>query len=72
MGDTVDWFIAILIAGYPSGGCLPENFIMHLTPSAPDFVPTLVAVLLAVVFGLFVYIILIILNETEHLGSCPL
>ena len=51
------WLIAMLVSGYPSGNCLPENFIEHLSPGAPDFAFTLVAVILAVVFGLLVYII---------------
>ena len=49
------YFIAMLVAGYPTGDCLPENFIEHLTPGAPDFAFTLTAVVLAVVFGLLVY-----------------
>ena len=66
------FFLAMLVAGYPSGDCLPENFIEHLTPGAPDFMFTLVAVILAVVFGLLVYIIPIILTETEHIQPYPL
>lgn len=66
------YFIAMLVSGYPSGDCLPENFLQHLTPGAPDFAFTLVAVILAVIFGLLVYIIPIILTETEHIQPYPL
>ncbi|MEE1295893.1 MAG: hypothetical protein UHD09_03375 [Bifidobacterium sp.] len=66
------YFISMLVAAYPSGDCLPENFIKHLTPGAPGFAATLVAVILAVVFGLLVYIIPIILTETEHAQPYPL
>ena len=66
------YFIAMLVSGYPSGDCLPENFLAHLTPGAADFAFTLVAVILAVIFGLLVYIIPIILTETEHIQPYPL
>ncbi|MCD8316613.1 MAG: ABC transporter permease [Eggerthellaceae bacterium] len=65
------FFLAMLISGYPSGEVLPENFIEHLTPGTSDFVFTLVAVALAVVFGLLVYIFPIILTETEHIQPYP-
>ena len=66
------FFIMMLVAGYPSGNCLPINFIEHLSPDAPDFAFTLIAVILAVIFGLLVYIIPIILTETEHIQPYPL
>lgn len=66
------YFIAMLIAGYPSGDCLPADFVARLTPGMPDFPFTLLAVVLAVVFGLLVYIFPIILTETEHLQPYPL
>ncbi len=66
------YFILSLVAGYPPGNCLPINFIEHLSPSSPDFVFTLVAVILAVIFGLLVYIVPIILTETEHIQPYPL
>lgn len=66
------FFIAMLVSGYPSGDCMPENFIQHLSPGAPDFGFALTAVLLAVIFGLLVYIIPIILTETEHIQPYPL
>lgn len=62
----------MLVAGYPSGDCLPENFIAHLSPGAPDFLFALTSVILAVVFGLLVYIIPLVLIETEHVQPYPL
>lgn len=66
------WIIFSLVAGYPSGDCLPENFIAHLTPGAPDFGGALFAVLLAVIFGLLVYILPLVLLKTEHAQPYPL
>lgn len=66
------WIIFSLVAGYPSGDCLPGNFIAHLTPGAPDFEGALFAVLLAVIFGLLVYILPLVLLETEHAQPYPL
>ncbi len=66
------YIIAMLVAGYPSGDCVPENFIAHLTPGTPGFEATLLAVILAVIFGLLVYIIPLILIETEHVQPYPL
>ncbi len=66
------YIITMLVAGYPSGDVQPENFIKHLTPGSSTFIPTLIAVVLAVIFGLLVYIFPIILTETEHLGPYPL
>lgn len=65
-------FIERLVAGYPSVDVTPQNFIDHLTPGADGFALTLVSVILAVVFGLLVYIYPILLNETEHQGPYPL
>lgn len=66
------FFLSMLVAGYPTGDCLPENFIQTLTPGAPGFGFTLLAVILAVIFGLLVYIFPIILTETEHRQPYPL
>lgn len=57
-----------LVSGYTSVDVTPQNFIDHLTPGTPRFAMNLIPVLLAVVFGLLVYIYPIILNETEHEG----
>lgn len=65
-------FIEKLVSGYPSGNVTPQDFIDHLTPGSADFGLTLVSVILAVIFGLLVYIYPIILNETEHEGPYPL
>ena len=44
------YFIAMLVSGYPSGDCLPESFLQHLTPGAPDFAFTLTAVMVGYLF----------------------
>ena len=66
------FLISMLIAGYPAGDCLPANFIERLTPGVPDFGFTLLAVILAVIFGLLVYILPLVLLKTEHTQPYPL
>lgn len=61
-----------LVGGYPTGDVSGQDFIDALNPNADGFVTTVVAIVLAVIFGLLVYIIPIILNVTEHVGPYPL
>ena len=46
-----------LISGYPSGDVAPQDFIDHLSIGADGWVGAWIAVGLAVIFGLLVYII---------------
>jgi len=61
-----------LISGYPSGDVSVWDFVDKLTPGNPGFASTLISVVLAVIFGLLVYIFPVILTENEHLGPYPL
>lgn len=65
-------FIEQLVSGYPSVDVTPQDFINHLTPGSNGFGMAILSVILAVIFGLLVYIYPIILNETEHIGPYPL
>lgn len=61
-----------LVSGYPIGDVSPQDFVNALSSSNPDFGKNLTAVVLAVIFGLLVYIFPIILTETEKRGPYPL
>ena len=61
-----------LVSGYPSGDVSPQDFIDHLSFGAPGAASAWVAIALAVIFGLLVYIIPIFLMEREHIGPYPL
>lgn len=61
-----------LISGYPSGDVSPQDFIDHLSIGADGWVGAWVAVALAVIFGMLVYIIPIILTEKDRVGPYPL
>ena len=65
-------FIQKLISGYPNGVVSPQDFIDHLTIGADGWVGAWIAIALAVIFGLLVYIIPIILTEKNHIGPYPL
>ena len=61
-----------LVSGYPSGDVSPQDFIDHLTIGADGWVGAWIAIALAVVFGLLVYIIPIYITEKEKMGPYPL
>lgn len=61
-----------LISGYPSGDVAPQDFIDHLSIGADGWVGAWIAIGLAVIFGLLVYIIPIYLTEKEKVGPYPL
>ncbi len=61
-----------LISGYPTGEVTPQDFIDHLTIGADGWVCAWISIALAVIFGLFVYIIPIILTEKDKVGPYPL
>lgn len=61
-----------LVSGYPSGDVCPQDFINHLTIGADGWIGAWVAIALAVVFGLLVYIIPIYLCEKDKVGPYPL
>lgn len=61
-----------LVSGYPSGDVTPQDFIDHLSAGADGFVSALIAIALAVIFGLLVYIIPIFLTEKEKIGPYPM
>lgn len=61
-----------LISGYPSGDVAPQDFIDHLSIGAVGWVGAWIAIGLAVIFGLLVYIIPIYLTEKEKVGPYPL
>ncbi len=61
-----------LVSKYPSGTVSPQNFVEHLTIGADGWIGAWIAVALAVVFGLLVYIIPIYLTEKDHVGPYPL
>ena len=65
-------FIQQLVSGYPSVDVTPQDFIDHLSIGAEGWIGAWVAVGLAVIFGLLVYIIPIYLTEKEKLGPYPL
>lgn len=61
-----------LISGYPTGEVSPQDFIDHLSVGADGWIGAWIAIALAVIFGLLVYIIPIILTEKNHIGPYPL
>ena len=61
-----------LVSGYPAGDVTPQDFIDHLSIGADGWIGAWIAIALAVVFGLLVYIIPIFLTEKEKLGPYPL
>ena len=61
-----------LVSGYPTGDVSPQDFIDHLSVGADGWIGAWVAVALAVVFGMLVYIIPIILTEQDKVGPYPL
>ena len=61
-----------LTSGYPQGDVTPQDFIDHLTIGADGWVGAWIAIALAVIFGLLVYIIPIYLTEKEKVGPYPL
>ena len=61
-----------LISGYPQGDVSPQDFIDHLSIGADGWVNAWVAVGLAVIFGMLVYIIPIYLTEKDKVGPYPL
>ena len=61
-----------LISGYPSGNVSPQDFIDHLSIGADGWVGAWIAIALAVIFGMLVYIIPIILTEKDRVGPYPL
>lgn len=61
-----------LISGYPSGDVVPQDFIDHLSIGADGWVGAWIAIGLAVIFGLLVYITPIYLTEKEKVGPYPL
>ena len=61
-----------LTSGYPQGDVAPQDFIDHLSIGADGWVGAWIAVGLAVIFGLLVYIIPIYLTEKEKVGPYPL
>ena len=64
--------ITKLISGYPSGDVSGQDFVDHLSIGAPGWQGAWLAIALAVVFGLLVYIIPIYLTEKDKLGPYPL
>ena len=61
-----------LISGYPQGDVSPQDFIDHLSMGADGWMGAWVAVGLAVIFGMLVYIIPIYLTEKDKVGPYPL
>ncbi|WP_027431761.1 hypothetical protein [Lachnospira multipara] len=61
-----------LISGYPTGDVSPQDFINHLSIGVDGWVSSWIAVALAVIFGLLVYIIPIIITEKDKVGPYPL
>ena len=61
-----------LTSGYPSGDVSGQDFVDHLSIGAPGWTGAWLAVALAVIFGLLVYIIPIYLTEKDKLGPYPL
>lgn len=61
-----------LISGYPTGDVSPQDFINHLSFTAKGATGAWIAIALAVVFGLLVYIIPIYLTEKDKEGPYPL
>lgn len=61
-----------LLSGYPAGDVSPVDIINHLSVGADGWVSAWVAVALAVVFGLLVYVIPICLTERDKVGPYPL
>ena len=61
-----------LVSFYPQGDVTPQDFIDHLSVGAEGWQSAWVAVALAVIFGMLVYIIPIYLTEKEKMGPYPL
>lgn len=61
-----------LVSVYPVGDVTPQDFIDHLSIGADGWISAWIAIALAVIFGLLVYIIPIYLTEKEKLGPYPL
>lgn len=61
-----------LTSGYPTGEVSPQDFIDHLSIGADGWIGAWIAIALAVIFGLLVYIIPIVLTEKNHIGPYPL
>ncbi len=61
-----------LTSGYPSGDVSPQDFIDRLSIGADGYIGAWIAIALAVVFGLLVYIIPIVLTEKDKVGPYPL
>ncbi len=61
-----------LISGYPQGDVSPQDFIDHLSIGADGWMGAWIAVGLAVIFGMLVYIIPIYLTEKDKVGPYPL
>ena len=61
-----------LISDYPQGDVSPQDFIDHLSIGADGWIGAWVAVGLAVIFGMLVYIIPIYLTEKDKVGPYPL
>lgn len=61
-----------LTVRYPSGDVSGQDFVDHLSIGAPGWTGAWLAVGLAVIFGLLVYIIPIYLTEKDKVGPYPL
>jgi len=61
-----------LLSDYPTGEVTPQDFINHLSFGAEGATSAWLAIALAVVFGLLVYIIPIVLTEKNHVEPYPL
>ena len=61
-----------LLSNYPEGVVTPQDFIDHLSIGAEGWIGGWIAVALAVIFGLLVYIIPIYLMERDKCGPYPL
>ena len=61
-----------LVSGYPTGDVSGQDFVDTLSPGVPGWQGAWLAVGLAVIFGLLVYIIPIYLTEKDKVGPYPL
>lgn len=61
-----------LVSGYPTGDVAPQDFIDRLSVGADDWIGAWIAIALAVIFGLLVYIIPIFLTEKDKIGPYPI